>query len=290
MWQLKHFNLENSGICEGCTSYSLDYTAAVSEEGVKRVIVTTAQGGNFIIGSTVSVGSSARASANLVAQIASIDDVTIEGTAYKEVNLDVDEEFDTEAGVTHISTLPWFSGMTENLPGHKDGCYHSLTAGKGPARIAGIEILDGAYVLQLDPLMNVTSVTENGAVYDLYVARDSTKLSSAVTNYTKVGSVTVPIMNNAPATAEWIYVKELLDNSEVMFPDKFGASSTTFLKSAFTRTGSAGVRAPWRFGHLSNGGYAGLAYLGGNNGPGSSSWYSRPRLGDSGKKRGEPAA
>ena len=196
------------------------------------------------------------------------------------------------AGTTHIATMPWFSGATEALPGHKDGCIHSLTAGKGPARIAGIEILDGAYVLQLDPLYNVTSVTEDGAVYDLYVARDSTKLASAVTNYTKVGSVTAPIRNNAPATSEWIYVSHLLDNSEICFPDEFAAdaSSTKYLKSAFGRADSAGVRCPWRFGNLGHGGHDGLSSLSGNVTPGYSGWYSRPRLGDSGKKRGEPAA
>ena len=288
MWQLRHFNLENSGICEGCTSYSLDYTAAASETGVKRVILTPGQAGNFIVGSTVSVGSSARSSSNVLAQIASIDDVTIEGTTYKEVNLDVDEEFDTVAGTTHISTMPWHSGATEMLPEKKDGCPHSLTDGRSPARIMGVEILDGAYVLQLDPLMNVTQVDADGAVYELYVARDSTILSSAVTNYTKVGSATVPIMNNNPSSGEWIYIKELLTNKEVMFPDMFGGSSTTYLKSAFARTGSAGVRAPWRFGYLNVGGAAGLACLGGN-GPSGSDWGSRPRLGDSGKKRGELA-
>ena len=51
--------------------------------------------------------------------------------------------------------------------------------------------------------------------------------------------------------------------------------------SAFNRTGSAGVRAPWRFGNLNNGGNAGLAYLNGNNSPGNSNWNSRPRIGKS---------
>ena len=292
MWQLRHFNLENSGICEGCTSYNLDYTAAVSEEGVKRVIVTTAQGANFIVGSAVRVGATSRGTDNVLAQIASIDDVTIGGVNYKEINLDVDEEFDTVAGTTHIATMPWFSGATEALPGHKDGCIHSLTAGKGPARIAGIEILDGAYVLQLDPLYNVTSVTEDGAAYDIYVARDSARLSTSVANYTKIGSVTVPIRNNAPATSEWIYISRLLNNSEICFPDEWAAdaSASKYFKSAFYRTNSAGVRCPWRFGSLNLGGFGGLSCLSGNATPGSSNWYGRPRLGDSGKKRGEPAA
>ena len=292
MWQLRHFNLENSGICEGCTNYSLDYTAAVSETDVKRVIVTTAQGANFVIGSTVNVGDTSRAGGNVIAKIASITDVTIDNTAYKAVNLDTSATFTTTAGTTHIATWPWHSGATEALPGRKDGNIHSLTAGKGPARIAGIEIMDGAYVLQLDPLMNVTEVTSDGAVYDLYVQRNSENLTSAVTGYTKVGSVTVPIRNGNPSSGEWIYVSRFLENSEVMFPDGFktDASASKYYKSAFYRTGSAGVRAPWRFGCLSNGGSAGLACLDGYDSPGDSGWFGRPRLGDSGKKRGELAS
>lgn len=285
MWQLRHFNMENSGICEGCTSYDIAKKAAVSETGVKRVVLNTSDASGFLVGSAVSIGSSSRASGNSIYKITSITDVTISSTAYKAINLDVPDgsEFDTTAATTYISTVPWFSGATEALPGHKDGCINSLTAGKGPARIAGVEILDGAYVLQLDPLMNVTSVNSDGAVYDLYVQRNSENLASAVTNYTKVGSVTVPICNNAPSSGEWIYVKQLLDNKEVMFPDQFAgdASSTKYLKSAFIRAASAGVRAPWRFGNLNNGGNAGLAYLNGNNSPGNSNWNSRPRIGKS---------
>ena len=293
MWQLRHFNLENSGICEGCTSYDVDYTAAVSETDVKRVVLTTAQAQNFIVGSTVNVGASKRGSGQTIAKITSITDVTIDNTSYKAVNLDIPDgsEITTTAGTTHISSWPWHSGATEALPGRKDGNINSLTAGKGPARIAGIEIMDGAYVLQLDPLMNVTSVTSDGAVYDLYVQRNSENLASAVTNYTKVGSVTVPIRNNNPSSGEWIYVSRFLANGEVLFPDGFktDASSSKYYKSAFYRAVSAGVRAPWRFGLLGDGGGAGLAYLFGSIGPGNSDWFGRPRLGDSGKKRGELA-
>jgi len=43
LFQLRHFDLENSGIIEGCTNYNLQYTVAIAEEGVRRVILTTAQ-------------------------------------------------------------------------------------------------------------------------------------------------------------------------------------------------------------------------------------------------------
>ena len=43
----------------------------------------------------------------------------------------------------------------------------------------------------------------------------------------------------------------------VLFPKLIGGSSTTYFKSAFYGTYSAGVRCPWRFANLDNGGIAG---------------------------------
>ena len=76
----------------------------------------------------------------------------------------------------------------------------------------------------------------------------------------------------------------------VLFPKLIGGSSTTYFKSAFCGTGSAGVRCPWRFAALVDGGDAGLAAEYGYNAPGGSVWYGRPRLCGAGKKRGEWSA
>lgn len=76
----------------------------------------------------------------------------------------------------------------------------------------------------------------------------------------------------------------------VLFPKLIGGSSTTYFKSAFYGTGSAGVRCPWRFANLNYGGAAGLAAGAGDAVPGNSNWHSRPRLCGAGKKRGEWSA
>jgi hypothetical protein len=47
---------------------------------------------------------------------------------------------------------------------------------------------------------------------------------------------------------------------------------------AFNGTNSSGVRCPWRFGNLNNGGNGGLAYENGNNSPSNANWNGRPRL------------
>lgn len=92
------------------------YAVSVGESGVKRVLLTAAQAANLFVGSSVIIGdkgtgtSTDRGVASMYKlaknkRIASITDITIDGTAYKAVNIETDTAFDTEAGVTYISTI-----------------------------------------------------------------------------------------------------------------------------------------------------------------------------------------
>lgn len=293
MWQLRHFDLENSNIAEGCTNYNYQYRVAASESGVKRVLVSTSQGANFVAGSTVSVGdpgsntnydrgqSYMRNIAHLV-KILSIETVNVSGTNYAALNLELDAAINVTA-TTYVSTMPWIAGGTEVLPGHKDGCPHSLTAGRGPLRVAGVEVLDGAYALGLDPLYSVSAGAASGQfTYKIYEQRDSEKLSDSVSGYADTG------LSYANFPQGWQYVKAFMKTRlGVLFPSLIGGSTTTYYKSAFYGTYSAGVRSPWRFCYLSIGGYAGLAGGNGFYAPSYSLWVGRPRLCGAGKKRGE---
>lgn len=296
MWQLRHFDLENSNIAEGCTNYNYQYMAALPEENVKRVLLSASQAAGFIVGSTVSVGDMGAQSnkdrwnawmrnlADLV-KVSSIEKVTVNGTEYTAINLDISGTVTTTA-TTCISTMPWHSGATEALPGHKDGCTFSLTAGKTPLRVAGVEVLDGSYTIGLDPLYDTTANEAGGFDYTVYQCRDSQKLSGSITaDYEDTGIV----YSGMPSG--WNYVKAFIKSKlGVLFPKLIGGSSTTYFKSAFCGANSAGVRCPWRFAGLYNGGAAGLAAGNGGNAPGNSSWNSRPRLCGAGKKRGEWSA
>ena len=296
MWQLRHFDLENSNIAEGCTSYNYQYMAALPEENVKRVLLSASQAAGFIVGSTVSVGDMGAQSnkdrwnawmrnlADLV-KVSSIEKVTVGGTEYTAINLDISGTITTTA-TTCISTMPWHSGATEALPGHKDGCTFSLTAGKTPLRVAGVEVLDGSYTIGLDPLYDTTANGAGGFDYTVYQCRDSQKLSGSITaDYEDTGIV----YSGMPSG--WNYVKAFIKSKlGVLFPKLIGGSSTTYFSSAFYGTYSAGVRCPWRFAVLVNGGIAGLAAGDGSIAPGNSNWGSRPRLCGAGKKRGEWSA
>ena len=284
MWQLRHWNLENSGIAEGCTNYNLDYTPALAETNVTRVLLTAAQAANLIVGSCVMLSTSSRGGTTVViAKIASKEEVTISETSYTAINLDTSTAFTTTTS-QHLCTVAYFSGATEALPGHADGCFGgTLTGGKGPLRVAGVECLDGAYSLGLDPLYNCTAGSDgNKFDYAVYECKDSEKQAGSITSDYESTGITFTDMPKS-----WQYVKKFVRTTKgILFPEVIGGSSTTYVKSAFYGAGSAGVRSPWRFGSLYNGANAGLACETGHHTPSSSYWYGRPRLGGAGKKRG----
>ena len=240
MWQLRHFDLENSNIAEGCTSYNYQYMVALPEENVKRVLLSASQAAGFIVGSTVSVGDMGAQSnkdrwnawmrnlADLV-KVSSIEKVTVNETEYTAINLDISGTITTTA-TTCISTMPWHSGATEALPGHKDGCTFSLTAGKTPLRVAGVEVLDGSYTIGLDPLYDTTANEAGGFDYTVYQCRDSQKLSGSITaDYEDTGIV----YSGMPSG--WNYVKAFIKSKlGVLFPKLIGGSSTTYLNRLST--------------------------------------------------------
>ena len=294
-WQRRHFAKENGGILEGCLSYNYQYRVAITEENANRVILTTAQGENFIVGSNVEVGDTGSTSTpnrgsatayNLSkhsVKITAINPVTIDGTEYSALTLELDDPI-TTTSTTWVSTMPWNTGTTEALDGHNDGSIVSLTNGRYPIRVAGIEVLVGAYLVGLDVLYNITSSGESNKFnYDVYECKDSSKYASSITaNYVNTG------ISYEKMAQGWNYVKEFfLTDKPVLFPSTVGGSSSGWYKSAFDGSRSAGVRCPWRFGSLNDGGVGGLAYENRNASPDISGWHVVPWLAGAEKKRGE---
>ena len=296
-WQLRHWTLENSDVLNGCQSYNYQYTLAVAESDVKRLIVTTEQGANFIVGSNVCLGEKGANENNdrnqaynhdifNCATITSIENVNISEADYTALNLDIEEPITTTTTML-VSTIAWSSGTTEALQGHSDGCIENLTNGKYPIRVAGIEIMNGANVEELDPLWQA-SIVEDHWKYEVYSCRDSEKQAGSITgNYEKIGEFTLP---NAEEYS-WNYIKDMNElESEAMIPLEFEGSSSTYYRSAFNSSGgSGGVRCPWRGGSLCDGPAAGLACASGYLAPGDSHWDGAARLTGAGKKRGESA-
>ena len=294
-WRLRHWTLSNSGQLEGCTNYNYQYTLAAAETGVKRVLLTKAQGANLLVGSCVCLGERGSNTNNdrnqaynhdvfNVAKILSVETVTVDDTEYAAVNLDLASTIDTTTTML-VSTMPWPNGTTEALPGHSDGCIGNLTNGRYPYRIAGMEMQIGSYCEELDPLWKASLVDDDHWHYDVYSCRDSEKLAGSITaNYQKVGEFDLPNANKW----SWNFIRALNKMAaEAQIPTKFGGSSSTYVKAAFLSPGGAGVCAPWRFGSLNDGGACGLPCAHGGSGTGTSGWNGVPRLAGSGKKRGE---
>ena len=294
-WRLRHWTLSNSGQLEGCTYYNYQYTLAAAETGVKRVLLTKAQGTNLLVGSCVCLGERGSNTNNdrnqaynhdvfNIAKILSVETVTVNDTEYAAVNLDLASTIDTTTTML-VSTMPWPNGTTEALPGHSDGCIGNLTNGKYPYRIAGMEMQIGSYCEELDPLWRASLVDDDHWHYDVYSCRDSEKLAGSITaNYQKVGEFDMPNANKW----SWNFIRALNKMAaEAQIPTKFGGSTSTYVKAAFVSPGGAGVYAPWRFGNLYDGGPCGLPCASGSRGPGYSAWNGVPRLAGSGKKRGE---
>ena len=287
-WRLRHWTKSNSGKLEGCTSYNYQYTPAVAETGVKRVLVTKAQGANFLVGSAVCMGERGENTStdrNLSynhdifnwAKISSITNVTVNDTEYVALNLELDAPIDTTTTML-VSTMPWESGTTEVVPGHSDGCRGDLTNGKYPYRVAGIEMQIGAYVEQLDPLWKASLVDDDHWHYDVFSCKSGEKqVGSISSDYAQTGSFDL----NDKATWSWHYIRKLGKlGAEAMMYEKFNGSGSTYVRAAFWSPGSAGVYAPWRGGNLNDGANCGLPCANGNNSPANSNWNGVPRHAD----------
>ena len=290
MLEIKYANLGNAGVMSGCRSYSSTYAAAVSESGVNRIVLTTSQANYFIVGSRVSLGTGTdRAKATCydvhdIATVASIEDVTINGTAYKAVVLATEAVFNTEAGVTNIIPQPWLTGSTDGVQGN-DGSPTNNTSGKEPFKIQGIEVMLGMYEVYAD----ITTYEDATVGYTVYADRLAADI---VKSKAGANAVTLGIIPKEGAAA-WKYNAELNwdanDQESYMIPTQMNGTSSTGYRSAIYRDGMATVGwREWRaFGLLSLGGYCGLACARLNGALGAASWDFGARPCGSGANRGE---
>ena len=288
MLEIKYATLGSAQVLAGCRSYSGSYTAAVAETGVTRVLLTAAQGAYFVIGSCVSLGSTNdRAKATTydvcdIVKVASVEDVTVDGTAYKAVNLDTETPFNTTTG-TYITAQPWQTGSTDDVPGN-DGSPNNNTNGKEPCKIQGIEVMVGAYEALGD-----TTLYEDSEKYTVYLNRKASEIASGGSGTNPVTVGTIP----KETDAGWKYIAELNwdenDGEAYMLAQTFAGSSTTGYRAAVYRDGAAttGWREWLSFGHLDYRGVSGFACAGLNGGLGTASWGLAARACGSGGNRGE---
>lgn len=294
-WQLKMFWLKyaqksNPAIIQGCRNYNYQYTAAVSESGVERVLLTTTQGANLLVGSTVIVGTvgssnADRGNASMRSivdrkKISAIETVTIGDEQYSAVYIDNGgETFDTTAGTTYISTMPYHAGWNDDVQGN-DGSQIDPTTGKEPGLIQKTEFMVGCYLIVSDQLLQWGQDDAGGYTLDIFLCADQTKVTTNGTisgDYDKQAGLTLTFP--ASTSTAWQYQEDAAINRDVLWPTKVStqAGSGTGLRAGFYVVPSAsGVRASWCVGNLNNGAAASLPARNSNNSPSNSNWNGAP--------------
>ena len=269
MVRLKYGRKGNSGKIEGCTNYNYQYTVAVSETGVERVILTKEQAANLLVGSAVMLGIQSGSDRNTASNysifdgklITAIETVTIETKEYSAVYVDNGgKTFDTTAGSTYLSTSPYYSGWNDNVLG-RDGSRYSPTSGKEPGMIQGVEFMNGSYLIVSDELWQWSQDANENYCFDCYKCYDQSKVGSAINeNYEKVNVPTLVFPKDTAAWS-WKYITDNAINDDVLWPEATNASGSGVGVGAGFRCvpAASGVRSAWVWGPLYGGGYGGVS-------------------------------
>ena len=283
-WQLsmiwlKYARKGNSGTIEGCSNFYRRYKAKVSETGVERIIVSTSEGKNLLVGCNVHIGTSSEG--YQIARdvlVSAIEDIEIDGAAYAAVYVDNGGvTFDTVADTTYISTMPWKSGRNDDVLGY-DGSHTNYTNGWEPGLIQRTEFQNGAYLILSDELWQWSKDEDGNYLFDCYTCHDQSRVTTngAISDdYTKQDDLTMVFP--ADTTNSWKYIEDMAiaNDPGVIWPEAVStaAGSGTGVKAAMgIYPAASGVRAAWCCFYLTVGGYCGLAARDSNNSPTNSGW------------------
>lgn len=195
---------------------------AYAETGVKRVLIAD-NSKSFFAGACVSVGTKGNQDPNIStsydivnrAKVLSIENVTVNGTAYVALNLDVSATFDT-ATTYYVKMYPSFAGETDAVIGHYDGSYLSNTDGKHPFRIVGTEFMWGQAMVESNVVMEKDA---NGDWLQYFAPKGTKHVANAHTNYILAGKI--------PGSAEDYWSGDIdVDTRGIMWPSTKGSSDS----------------------------------------------------------------
>jgi len=289
LFQVVFATRNSQSIMTGCTSYSSQTVCAKAETGVKRILLTKGQGSNYIVGSRVSIGtlSSSSASkdrgnsymhscANRVL-CTNIETVTVDGTEYDAVYVDVDTSFDTTT-LTYISAMPWHTGACDDVLG-TCGSIVNNTNGKYPYIFFGVEMFNGQYEVMGNAIFINTAGSDGNMVGSVYICYDcanlATSANTSTANYVKV-EYDIPSGTNA-----WKYVSKLgfdSNNPCARMASELAATSSNGYADGNYMNNLAGTFEVLLGGNLDNGSNAGLFNRNLNNGLGNANWNISARI------------
>lgn len=307
MAYVKYASLTLDGILQGCIAHDCQRACTLSETGVKRVLIASGNAANYPVGSRVLIGARSSNLDRNTAQLYNIsgqggvkvtaaEEVSLNGTNYTAVYVDINTEFNTTAGntstdgTTIVSSYIWDTGTTDNVKGN-DGSPVSCTSGKYPAKLQGIEYMNGAYEVYADCILK-TSQDESDAAkyyYEPYIVKNAAKQSTSVTaDYKATGLKLVQ-----PTTTNWYYqAKQGFAQGMFYCQRTKGASSSTYHHDGvyLLANNKGNSYELLSFGSLYDGvAYGGLSYVVCSSGLAFAYWVISARLSPNGN-RGELTA
>ena len=280
MSYIKYASLTQDKINQGSFEYKYSNKALVAETGVNRALLAQAQSANYIVGSTVNIGTSNRNVSQPSRIVTAVEDIVVDGTTYAAIYFDGDPLDITTS--TYVATWHWITGWNDTVLGN-DGAKGDPSNGKYPAMIQGIEYSVGGCDICTDAFLNL-----DGTNMKVYVCKDATKQTSGATTSTS-GYAARDVSIALPASGGWKYIQKLTYDEDVFFASSIGGgSSSTYTKDAWwpqQRSGESGTRAILLFGYLLTGyPLSGLSCLTSIYKFGSSDWFFLARLSCNGNR------
>ena len=289
---LKYATLNTQSKIYGCFNYNYQYTASMAESDVKRIILTTAQATNIVVGSYVSIGDKGSNSSidrrnsymHNKAEEVEVISKTIVDDSHVAINVDSPTSFNTTT-TTYLSTMHWKSGFSDNVLG-RDGSIGDLTSGKYPMVLQGIELAVGGYEVAGNAFMDIVSSTGKR---DIYVTNDNSKIVTSVVNakatYNKSKNSTQPT-----TLSTWNYITKMaLDEENGMFNvieggNSGSGSATGFCDGLYVDSGTSGQREFLLLGGLWDAAVGGLSCVAAASSLSHAGWSTLARLSISGRK------
>jgi len=279
MMLLKYATKHSQSVFAGCTTYDLSYPVTVAETGVTRVILSSANAANLVVGSTVMVGTANtdrnNATAHDVVDSATITKVEAYDASNSAVYLDLAATI-TTATTHYLKTAPWRSGSTDGVEGDGTPTAAGRTNGKEPFQLQGIELMGGFYEVLGD-----VALSNTGDGWEICICWDSKNEATTVTSdYTRTGKYLPADENDS-----WKYPTHPDSAGGLLFGTGAGASqSTGMCDGTYTNKSTTTGEREWLgLGFLRHGGNAGLWFVAGNYALGDAGWCFGSRLSGTGR-------
>lgn len=292
MFLLKYANKSSQTVFAGCSNYNYYYkpklattlddsgnaVVTINESNVitnanMMVALSVSEATNYLIGSSVSVGSVYGSDRNTAKCYDILDMVKIkEIQEYSDLDTAILVLDATPAAVTTdgvILSMPWYTGSCDGIV--FDGSPSDPKSGKEPFVFQGMELSLGFYEWLGDMIVK----NEDGTGWKAYLYKD------VATDSTLEEVFEYPSYD----TDNWRYPYAMIKKNDAYAPQQFGASSSTGVGDGtyLLKSATAGTRGFLAFGCLDRGANAGLRCAALSDGLSWAWWYVGSRVSVTGR-------